>query len=190
MNEENQVIGWGDSFQAEESSFKLLPAGEYDFVVIGFERKIYDGNSSKIQNGTPYAEITVKIYGAEGETEVTDRLYMMVKWQWKLTQFFAGIGQAPVIGQAFSPNWNAVVGSRGKAKVSINEYTKRDGSQGKNNQIDEYLPGGQSQGTPTYNAPQQPYTPPTPQSNYQAPVQTPPAQPYQPTNGGFQPGAF
>lgn len=170
-NEENEFLGWGDSFIAEESSFTLLPVGEYPFKVVGFERKIYDGNSDKIQNGTPYAEIEMEFTGAEGTTKVFDRLYMVKKWQWKLTQFFTGIGQAPIIGQPFSPNWGTVVGSQGRAKLGINKYTSsKTGKENKNNQIDEYLAPAANSGVVT---PQQPT-----------------AQPTQPQQGGFQPGAF
>lgn len=199
MNNENEVIGWGDSFQAEESSFKLLPAGEYNFTVTGFERKIYDGNSNKIQNGTPYAEVTLKVSGAEGESEVSDRIFMLKKWQWKLTQFFAGIGQSPIIGQPFQPNWSNVVGSQGRVKLIVNKYTKRDGSEGESNQVDEYLPGGQTQPVytqqPTYNqAPQQPNFNQPPMQNQPQQGFTQPQQgfnqPQQPQAGGFQPGAF
>ncbi|MBO1142452.1 hypothetical protein P7D43_22495 [Enterococcus avium] len=168
-NEENEFLGWGDSFIAEESTYTLLPVGEYGFKVIGFERKIYDGNSTKIQNGTPYAEIEMEFTGAEGTTKVFDRLYMVKKWQWKLTQFFTGIGQAPVIGQPFSPNWGAVVGSQGRAKLLINKYTKKDGSPGENNQIDEYL---------------------APVANNGVVAQQPQQQNQPQQQGGFQPGAF
>lgn len=155
MNNENEFIGWGDSFVAEGNTFKLFEPGEYPFVVMGYERKIYDGNSDKIPNGAPFAEIELEFTGPEGTTRVTERLFMMKKWQWKLTQFFTGIGQAPVVGQAFTPNWNKVVGSRGTASLKINKYTKRDGSEGKNNQVDKYLEPVANNSTIQSNTPQQ-----------------------------------
>ncbi|MGM0215435.1 hypothetical protein [Enterococcus sp. AZ109] len=170
MNNENEFIGWGDSFVAEESQFTLLPAGEYPFTIVGSERKIYDGNSTKIQNGTPFVELEVKLSGTEGETTVKERLYMVKKFSWKLTQFFTSIGQAPVVGQPFSPNWNVVIGSKGRAKVEVNSYTK-DGQQRQNNRVTEFLkPAANSQ----LNQGQ-----PQPQNNQQTN-----------TAGGFQPGAF
>lgn len=197
MNNENEFLDWNGSFIAEESTFTLLPAGEYPFVVVGFERKIYDGNSDKIQNGTPFAEIEMEFTGAEGTTKVFDRLYMVKKWQWKLTQFFTSIGQSPIIGQPFSPNWSAVVGSQGRAKLEINKYTNRNtGKEVKNNQIDEYLApiantGFVSQGNTTQtqqnfgqqsNFNQQPMQNNQPQQGFN--------QSQQPQAGGFQPGAF
>lgn len=169
MNNENEFIGWGDSFVAEESNFKLFEAGNYPFVVTGFERKIYDGNSDKIQNGTPFAEIEMEFTGPLGTTKVLDRLYMVKKWQWKLTQFFTGIGQAPIVGQPFSPNWSQVIGSRGTAKLLVNKYTNKSGKEVENNQIDEYL---------------------DPQTNNQTQTTVPPTTPQQDNYAGFQPGAF
>lgn len=162
INNENEFIGWDDSFIAEESQFTLLPAGDYPFTIVGCERKIHDGNSDKIQNGTPFVEVVVKIKGQEGETTVKERLYMVKKFSWKLTQFFTSIGQAPVVGQPFSPNWNMVVGSTGIAKVEVNTYTK-DGQEKQNNRIKEFLKPAAN--TNTMQQPQQ-------------------------TQGTFQPGAF
>lgn len=138
MNPENEFLSWESSFTAEESSFKLFQPGEYPFVVTNMERKMYNGKSDKIPNGAPYAEVTMEFTGPEGKTNVIDRLYLMKNWQWKLTQFFSGIGQSPVMGQSFQPNWSQVVGSRGTAKLIINKYNSK-GQERQNNQVEEYL---------------------------------------------------
>lgn len=180
INQENEFLGWGDSFIAEESSFKLFQPGDYPFVVTNMERKIYDGKSEKIPNGAPYAEVTMEFTGSEGTTLVTDRLYLMKNWQWKLTQFFTGIGQAPVMGQPFTPNWSQVVGSRGTATLDINKYTAANGQEKTNNQVKEYLePQSQQQ------APQQQF-----QQQQQPPVQNQQSAPQQTTNWSQNPGAF
>ena len=88
---------------------------------------------------------------------------MVRKFSWKLTQFFTSIGQAPVVGQPFAPNWNTVIGSKGRAKVEVNSYMK-DGQERKNNRVTEFLKPAANVGT----VQQQ-------QTN---------------TTGGFQPGAF
>lgn len=184
MNQENEFLGWGDSFIAEESSFKLFQPGDYSFTVINMERKIYDGQSDKIPNGAPYAEVSMEFSGPEGKTTVTDRLYLMKNWQWKLTQFFTGIGQAPVMGQPFTPNWGQVVGSRGTATLEINKYMSK-GEERTNNRIKEYLEPNsvnpvQNQQQPFNQAPTQQFQQSQPMQNQQAPTQ----------NSGFQPGAF
>lgn len=180
MNPENEFLSWDGSFTAEESSFKLFQPGEYQFTVINMERKMYNGQSDKIPNGAPCAEVTMEFTGPEGKTNVTDRLYLMKSWQWKLTQFFSGIGQAPVIGQAFTPNWGMVIGSKGTAELEINTY-KSNGEDRKNNRIKEYKVSSQ----PT----QQSFNQATPvQNNQQQASFNQPTQPQQ--NNGFQPGKF
>jgi len=174
---ENEFLDWNAGFIAEESNFVLLPAGEYPFVVTNLERKIYDGNSDKIPNGAPYAEVTIEVNGNEGKTSVKERLYMMKKFQWKLTEFFTSIGQPVVIGQAFSPNWSTVVGSRGTAELEINSYMYQ-GQQRQNNRVKSFKKPAANQSTFTQQ----------PQQNNSFQQQGGFQQPQQ--SNGFQPGAF
>lgn len=139
MNNENEFLNWGDSFVAQENEFVVLPEGEYQFTVTGFERKNYDGNSDKIPNGTPYAELSLEFTGNEGKTTVTERLYLLKRLSWKLTEFFGSIGQNPVNGQAFNPNWNTVLGSTGKAELVVNSYKNKDGQDRQNNRVKKFL---------------------------------------------------
>ncbi|GBG94952.1 hypothetical protein LFYK43_14110 [Ligilactobacillus salitolerans] len=178
-NTNNEVIGWGDSFTAEENEFTLISPGNYPFTVKSMDRKIYDG-SGKIPNGTPYAEVKCEVTGPEGTTSIIERLYLLKRMQWKLTQFFQSIGQPVVVGQPFQPNWNTVVGSQGIAEVEVNEYNDKNGNAQKNNRIKNFLkPGEGTQG---------PAEPVQQMSQQQAPQ--PQAQPQTPpANNGWNGGA-
>lgn len=188
---DNEFLDWDGSFVAEESQFTTLKDGDYSFEVTKIERKMYDGNSQKIPNGAPYAEVSLRFNGGEqGNTTVTERLYLLKSLAWKLTEFFGSIGQAPVVGQPFKPNWNTVVGSHGVATLTIHKYTSRDGQERSNNQVKKFKKGGQPP-----QAPAQPTQQQAPQG-YQQPVQQQqqPVQPQQapqqaPNNNPF-PGAF
>lgn len=136
MNPENEFLSWEGSFIAEESSFMLLPVGEYDFLIKNMERKYYDGAGS-IPNGAPYAEVHLECTGPNGSSLVKDKLFLMKSWQWKLTQFFTSIGQAPITGQPFTPNWSQVIGSKGRLKIKIN--TSNNDPDKKFNNVDVYL---------------------------------------------------
>lgn len=145
-NNENEFLNWDEGWVAEESEFTLLPEGTYPFKVTNLERKIYSGQSDKIPNGAPYAEVTCEVNGGEkGKTTIKERLYLMKKFTWKLTQFFNSIGQVQKLGEPFRPNWNQVIGSSGQAKVEVNNYTDKDGNKKQNNRIKEFLkPSAQS----------------------------------------------
>ena len=170
---DNEFLDWDGSFVAEESQFTTLKDGDYPFEVTKIERKMYDGNSQKIPNGAPYAEVSLRFNGGEqGNTTVTERLYLLKSLAWKLTEFFGSIGQAPVVGQPFKPNWNTVVGSHGVATLTIHKYTSRDGQERSNNQVKKFKKGGQQ-----------------PVQQQQQPVQ-PQQAPQQAPNNDFFPGAF
>lgn len=180
-NNNNEVIGWGDSFIAEENKFTLISPGNHPFTVKSMDRKIYDGNG-KIPNGTPYAEVKCEVTGPEGTASIIERLYLLRRMQWKLTQFFQSIGQPVVVGQPFQPNWSTVVGAKGTAEVEVNEYNDKNGNPQKNNRIKNFLePGEGTQGStqPTGAAQataQTPQAPQMPQQNAQPQQpQTPPA---------------
>lgn len=184
---DNEFLSWDGSFVAEESQFTTLKDGDYPFEVTKIERKMYDGNSQKIPNGAPYAEVSLRFDGGEqGNTTVTERLYLLKSLAWKLTEFFGSIGQAPVVGQPFKPNWNTVVGSHGVATLTIHKYTGRDGQERSNNQVKKFKKGGQPPQAPVQPAQQQ-----APQG-YQQPVQQQqqPVQPQQAPNNNPFPGAF
>lgn len=205
-NENNEFLQWGEGFTAQENEFVLLDEGVYNFTVSKMEKKVYDGNSTKIPNGCPYAELTIQVESQKGTANIKERLYLMKSMLWKLTQFFAGIGQPVVTGQPFTPNWSTVIGSKGKAEITQHHYTNQNGDDRTNNQISRYLKPQDP--TPAVNAnvanqqmnqgqmnqpqmpfPQQPQQPQQPMNGQQD------QQPQQPFNGqqganGGQPGAF
>lgn len=181
MDQSNEFLDWNGSFIAEESSFKLLQPGTFPFKVTRMERKNYDGQSDKIPNGAPYAEVSIEVTSPEGSTIITDRLYLMKSWQWKLTQFFSGIGQAPVVGQPFTPNWNMVLGATGQVEIEINKYTSK-GEERKNNRVKEYKASDNA-------APQQNLNQAPPVQNQQQPTFNNQPNQQQPNNWN-NPGAF
>lgn len=137
--EQGGALGW-DSQIEQESSFILLPAGEYEFKVEKMERATYQpSRNSSIQDTCPKAELTLSIQSAEhGEAKVFENLILHSKLEWKLSEFFIAIGQKKK-GEAFTPNWGEVVGSTGRCKLEINEYTTNKGQDRKNNRVATFL---------------------------------------------------
>lgn len=85
------------------------------------------------------AELELVILDHEGkERHVFDSLKLNSKMEWMLSQFFLCIGQKKK-GEALRPNWNAVVGSRGRVELVINEYKDKNGNAKKNNRVGKYL---------------------------------------------------
>ena len=116
------ALDW-DSEIEKEKEFVLLPAGEYDFTVIGFERQRFDGSEKMAP--CPMAKLTLEVSNGKDKTTVFDRLYLSTKAEWRLSGFFGAIGQKKH-GERLRMNWQQVIGSRGRAKVGVRTYNGKD----------------------------------------------------------------
>lgn len=130
----DEIFDW-DSEIVAESSFTLLDEGDYPFEVVKFERSQYDG-SAKLP-ACKMALVTVKVGSGNETTEITERLMLCKKMEWKLSQFFLAIGQKRH-GEPLRMNWNNVIGSTGYCHVYVDTYTKENGEQGTSNKVKKY----------------------------------------------------
>lgn len=175
-NNEMDILGWDDEVE-EGSAFTLLPKGDYPFIITKFERGVYEkpaGRESKVPANCPKAIVTVELTGPNGETTtLTENFFLYKKMQWKINQFFTSIGAQKGADGKVKMNWGTVLGSRGTAKVVVNDYKDRNtGEDKQNNRIDTF-------NEPTQQAAPTGYQPP--QQTYQAPPAQQPTTPF-PTN--------
>ncbi|MDE5564851.1 MAG: hypothetical protein K2I93_06820, partial [Oscillospiraceae bacterium] len=115
------AFGWDDEIQ-EESSFVLLPEGDYRFRITKLDKGRYDGGA-KI-SACPKAIVTFCVNALDGsEVFITENLLLHKKMEWKLSQFFASIGMKAK-GEKLKMNWSpALIGKTGVCKVIVHEYT-------------------------------------------------------------------
>lgn len=137
-NENMQALDWNSEI-TKESEFELLPEGEYPFLVESMERGRFPG--SEKMSACPSANLTLVIKSPEtgNDVKVFDTLYLHQKAEWRLSQFFISIGMKKK-GEPLRMNWNMVPGATGTLKLTVNHYTKKDGSQAENNRVSAYLP--------------------------------------------------
>lgn len=123
-------FGWEDEIndEGEGFSYTLLPEGDYDFTVAKFERARHAG-SAKVPPCN-MAKVTFTIWGAE----ITENYFLCKKFEWKLSQLFLAVGLKKH-GEPLRMNWGALAGTRGKCRVYIDNYTKKDGTAGQSNKI-------------------------------------------------------
>ena len=198
-NDEMEILGWDDEVE-EGSPFVLLPAGDYPFIVVNFERGIYEkptNYESKVPANCPMAIVTIEVTAPDGQkTTLTEKLFLYKKMQWKINQFFTSIGAPKSADGKVKMNWNMVLGSRGTAKIIINDYKDRKtGEDKQSNRIDTFNEPAAAANATNYAQPQVPQPPvqqaqqPTQQ---QAPVTSPfptptntPQQTQTPQPGGY-----
>ena len=138
MNEAlGRELGWDDQIENDGADYEPLPDGEYDFEVRTMERGRFAGSDKMAACNKATIDCIIK--DAEGkEHHVYDDLILNSKMEWKLCQFFLCIGQRAK-GEKLKPRWNEVVGSTGRFKIYLNEYTDKNGKPRRNNKVDEYL---------------------------------------------------
>ena len=138
MNEAlGRELGWDDQIENDGADYEPLPDGEYDFEVRTMERGRFAGSDKMAACNKATIDYIIK--DAEGkEHHVYDDLILNSKMEWKLCQFFLCIGQRAK-GEKLKPRWNEVVGSTGRFKIYLNEYTDKNGKPRRNNKVDEYL---------------------------------------------------
>ncbi|MCL1804246.1 MAG: hypothetical protein FWG30_11565 [Eubacteriaceae bacterium] len=125
------ALSWDDEIDVAEadasgSGFKIPAAGDYDFTVVTFERRMYDG-SEKIP-ACNYAAIGIELYSANGALagRVHENFYLVSSQTWKIMQFFTALGMRSHGEAKFKPDWQGSIGRSGKCKIAV-----RKSSQGK-----------------------------------------------------------
>ena len=116
-NNDGYELRWDSEIENEGSEFIVAEPGDYDFTVIGFERARFAGSDKMPPCNQAKLSIRIDIPGASGECVIKHNLFLHSKTEWKLCEFFTAIGQRKK-GQRVSMNWNAVIGSRGRCKVT------------------------------------------------------------------------
>lgn len=137
MTAEERVLGWDDQFEDTMPKRIVLPEGEYDFEVVHFERRRYDGGARL--PACPMAVYDLKVTDNEGHsTEIEHRLFLHTRTQGFIVDFFVALGLMERDGKATMP-WNQAVGRTGRAKVKVRKWTGDDGQERQNNEVDHFI---------------------------------------------------
>jgi len=124
-NNQNGALGWGDDI-SQDSQFVLLPAGDYDFTVKGFERGRYEPKAgSKIQDECPMAKVSFDITTPDGEVALNENFILHTKCEWKISELFICLGLKKR-GQKVPMQWDRIAGLRGRCKVGTRQNDGKD----------------------------------------------------------------
>lgn len=130
----DMALEW-DSEISKDSEFVLLPEGDYEFEVTQFERARH-GGSEKLP-ACPKAVVHLRIDSSNDTAIIKHNLFLHRKTEGLLCAFFTAIGHRQH-GEPLKMDWNRVVGSKGRCKVSVRTFTKDNGEDGKSNEITKF----------------------------------------------------
>lgn len=135
MTTDGRELEWEEQIENDGPDFEVLPAGDYDFEVLSFERARFAGSDK--MPPCRQAIISIKITGAAGQTTVKHNLFLHTKTEGLLCAFFTGIGHRKH-GERITMNWNKVVGSRGRCKVGTRTFKGKNGDDITVNEIKKF----------------------------------------------------
>ena len=120
MSMNDELFDWNSEIEEDGQEFVTVEPGDYAFTVTKVERKQYAG-SDKIpacNMVTVYGEIDVP----KGTATFRENLYLVKKYEWKLSGFFRCLGMKKH-GEKLRMNFPGSVGKRGYAKFGNREYS-------------------------------------------------------------------
>lgn len=139
MND-NQSAGreynWDDEISQDSAEFALLPEGEYEFSVTGFERGRYPGGA-KLPS-CPKATVSLRFGGVEGVAVIKHNFFLHSKCEGLLCAFFTCLGMRKR-GEPLRMDWPGTVGRTGRAKITVRSYTGNDGREYQTNDVKQFL---------------------------------------------------
>lgn len=168
-NKNYQALSWDDTFVSakrieELEQYTLLPPGDYDFTVEGYDRKQHQQKPGKTLPSCNKAIVRLRIEHNGERVVVQHHLFLHERMFDRLKEFFGAIGMASDTGLTIS--WTALTGATGRCRIGHREY------KGKTyHECTGFFPAPTAP-APTYAPPQ-----PQPQQQYQAPAPAPVQQP-------------
>ncbi len=131
----NYVFDWEDEINNESVEYPILPEGDYTFFIEKFERGIFDG-SEKLP-ACKKATVYFKIYGADDTVTISENFLLCAALEWKLSALFLSVGLKKH-GEPIKMKWNEITGKTGRCHIYVDNYKKKDGSQGQSNKIKKF----------------------------------------------------
>jgi len=135
MAMDNYTFDWDSEINNESSDYILLPEGDYDFTVEKFERGTFDG-SEKLPP-CKKAIVTFTIWGENDKISITENFLLCAQLEWKLSALFLSVGMKKH-GEPLKMNWSGLPGQKGRCRLFIDDFTKKDGTQGHSNKIKKF----------------------------------------------------
>lgn len=127
---------WDDEISQDSAEFALLPEGEYEFSVTGFERGRYPGGA-KLPS-CPKATVSLRFEGVEGVAVIKHNFFLHSKCEGLLCAFFTCLGMRKR-GEPLRMDWPGTVGRTGRAKITVRSYTGNDGREYQTNDVRQFL---------------------------------------------------
>ena len=113
------ALDWDDVIEDDGQEFIILPEGDYEFEVVGFERGEFKGSSK--MSPCNKVILTLQVTTDKGIANVRTDLIMNRVMEWRLSAFFRAIGLKKH-GEKLKMDWSRVLEAKGRARFKPRTY--------------------------------------------------------------------
>lgn len=135
MSDFEREFTWNDEIK-NDSTFEVIPAGEYAFEVKSFERGRHNGSDK--MPACPKAIMTIRVDSGKNATTLKHNLFLHSKTEGLLCAYFAACGMRKK-NEPLRMNFEGSVGRRGKCKVGVRKWTGNNGQEMESNEISSFI---------------------------------------------------
>lgn len=133
-------FGWDDEISNEGTPFRVVPEGDYKFTIVGFEKGRHQPQPGGKLPACNKAILTVRVNDPSdgAEVDLVYNLFLHSSQEWKLCEFFVGIGRKKH-GEPLRMDWSNMIGVTGMCHVKVRKYKNRDGQERDSNEISKWF---------------------------------------------------
>ena len=102
-----KALDWDDEVEYSEPEFTLLPPGDYNFTVTGFEREHYPGGQKLPACDKAVFFITIEV--PEGKTTIKHNFFMLEYMKGYVVYYFAGYRSGEQLWEIDKRNMKCVI---------------------------------------------------------------------------------
>ena len=127
MTDKGVALDWDSEIEnVEDTEFKIVPKGTYQFTVEKLEKEFYAGSEKMAP--CPRAVLRLSVTDDSGSWigNVFERIFLNTKSAFKIAQFYRCIGLPVSDDGKFKPAWDSVEDKSGVAEIGIREYNGKE----------------------------------------------------------------
>ena len=141
----NGSLSWDDTITVDGAEFLVLPEGNYEFIVTGFERGQFPGSTKLPPCDKATLELLVTLNDGRSTAVRTD-LILHSSLEWKIASFFRCMGlkkHGEAMGMPISKGFAQALNNKlkGVAHIKPRKYTDKNGNEREANEVDTFLEG-------------------------------------------------
>lgn len=135
-----QELDWDMSEVDDSGEYVLIDPGVYAFMVCDLKKERFEGSAKIGPSPMAVVELVLSTDDPGTTHTITENMILNTKTAFKISQFFKSLGAKPDPETGRVPvDWSNVVGKQGRLELDHRTYTKRDGTEGKANNVKRFL---------------------------------------------------